>query len=75
MYTCPAQPSHVTVLFIVVLQLSDKFQILVSLHSEVKDVLHSSQNMDNNSEVVQCTLLNNLVSLDLLYIENVAQVV
>ena len=75
MYTCPAQPSHVTVLFIVVLQLIDKLKIPVGLHSEVKDVLHLSQNMGNNSEVVQCTLLNKLVSLELLYFENVAQVV
>ena len=47
----------------------------VGLHSEVKDVLHLSQNMRNNFEVVQCTLLNKLISLGPLYFENAGQVV
>ena len=41
----------------------------------MRDVLHLSQKMGNNFEVVQCTLLNKLVSLNLLYFENVGQVV
>ena len=41
----------------------------------MKDVSHLSQNMGNNFEVVQSTLLNKLVSQDLLYFQNVGQVV
>ena len=49
--------------------------LLVALHSEMKDVLRSFQNMENNFEVVQCISLNKLISLDLLYYENIEQVV
>ena len=49
--------------------------IPAGLHSEVKDVLRLSQKLASNFEVVQCTLLNKLISLGLLYFENVWQVV
>ena len=63
----------VTILYIILPQLSDKLQIPVGLRSEVKYVLHLSQNIGNNFEVALCTLLNKLVSVDL-YFRNVRQV-
>ena len=63
-----------TISYTVVLQLKDKLKIPVGLHCEVKDVSHLSQNIVNNFEVVQCTLLKKMVSLDLLYFQNVGQV-
>ena len=39
-------------LYIVVLQFSDKLQIPVGVHSEMKDVLRLPQNIQNNVEVI-----------------------
>ena len=47
----------------------------VGLHSKVKVVSPLSQNMRNNFEVVQCTLLDKLIILSLPYFQNVGQVV
>ena len=47
----------------------------VGLDCKVEDVSQLSQNMRNNFEVVQCTLLIKLISLGLAYFENIGQVV
>ena len=77
--TFPAKPSlsvrrsHCTLLYYS--WCYDKLSILVVLHSSVEDVLRLSQNMGNNFGVVQRTLLNKLISLGLMYFDNVGPVI
>ena len=53
------------------MQFRDKLYILIviGLHNEMNDVLRLFQNMKNNLEVVQCTLLSKQISLGLLYLK------